>query len=442
MQGVNGVLQMLVALPAGYLADRHRRDTMLRAGAAVCAVAGAVLACALMLRPTVWMLGAAMALLGCYRGIYSAALEAIFADSIMQGRSGLYTRKYAVTVAASSCGPWISLALFHHLGNRWVAEDCRLVLLSGVTLMAVPLALMCAFDDDKTVAHGQEQQGQGREPMLPTTRSNGNSGTLTGPALEPPADQICQADGSATAAVDGAVVTVLVSVSDFIGTFASGMTIKFFAMYFMQSVLMTPAAVSLIGALSPIGVCAASLACQPLSNLFTRCLDILLLAAMAFLPTATAPARHLLVAVHLLRMAVANATRPLMRSVLMDFVPRRHRGKVNAVDSVRSFSWSGSAALGGFLIERIGFRRTFLVTAAIKTAAFVPLLLLLAYVPDGICLPAGTRLVRMQRLQRWQGTMASAAVAAAAPSSGGAGGNGCQADGLRQPLLDKKAFGS
>lgn len=126
----------------------------------------------------------------------------------------------------------------------------------------------------------------------------------------------------------------------------------------------------------------------------------------------------------------------------MDFVPRRHRGKVNAVDSVRSFSWSGSAALGGFLIERIGFRRTFLVTAAIKTAAFVPLLLLLAYVPDGICLPAGTRLVRMQRLQRWQGTMASAAVAAAAPSSGGAGGNGCQADGLRQPLLDKKAFGS
>ena len=164
-------------------------------------------------------------------------------------------------MAASSCGPWISLALFHHLGNRWVAEDCRLVLLSGVTLMAVPLALMCAFDDDKTVAHGQEQQGQGREPMLPTTRSNGNSGTLTGPALEPPADQICQADGSATAAVgaeaqpaadlislsgpaggcgnpdleepgccgcrccalpDGAVVTVLVSVSDFIGAFASG----------------------------------------------------------------------------------------------------------------------------------------------------------------------------------------------------------------------------
>lgn len=34
----------------------------------------------------VWMLAAASALLGCYRGIYSAALEAIWADSIATGR--------------------------------------------------------------------------------------------------------------------------------------------------------------------------------------------------------------------------------------------------------------------------------------------------------------------------------------------------------------------
>ena len=56
---------------------------------------------------------------------------------------------------------------------------------------------------------------------------------------------------------------------------------------------------------------------------------------------------QVLMGVHLLRMALANCTRPLMRSVLMDAVPRHHRGKVNAVDSVRMFSWSGSAAVGG-----------------------------------------------------------------------------------------------
>ena len=31
----------------------------------------------------------------------------------------------------------------------------------------------------------------------------------------------------------------------------------------------------------------------------------------------------------------------------MDVVPKQHRGKVNALESVRVLSWSGSAALGG-----------------------------------------------------------------------------------------------
>lgn len=58
-QGVNGVMQMLAALPAGWAADRHRRDSMLRFGAAVGAAAGMLLGFALALRPTVrWKLEA------------------------------------------------------------------------------------------------------------------------------------------------------------------------------------------------------------------------------------------------------------------------------------------------------------------------------------------------------------------------------------------------
>jgi MFS family permease len=103
MQGVNGVLQMLAALPAGWAADRHRRDSMLRAGAAVGLVAGGTLALALAVRPTVWALGAAMALLGCYRGIYSAAMEAIFADSIQQGRRCAFVNGNAACGQVHTC---------------------------------------------------------------------------------------------------------------------------------------------------------------------------------------------------------------------------------------------------------------------------------------------------------------------------------------------------
>jgi len=48
------------------------------------------------------------------------------------------------------------------------------------------------------------------------------------------------------------------------------MTLKFFALFFMQVVNMGPMAVSLLGALSPLGVSAASLACQPLSKVVGR----------------------------------------------------------------------------------------------------------------------------------------------------------------------------
>jgi predicted MFS family arabinose efflux permease len=33
---------------------------------------------------------------------------------------------------------------------------------------------------------------------------------------------------------------------------------------------------------------------------------------------------------------------------------------------VTSFGWSGSAALGGFLIHRYGFQTTFLITALVQ----------------------------------------------------------------------------
>ena len=108
----------------------------------------------------------------------------------------------------------------------------------------------------------------------------------------------------------------------------------------------------------------------------------------------------------------------------MDFVPRRHRGKVNAVDSVRTFSWSGSAALGGFLVERLGFQATFLVTAGLKAAALAPLLPLLAHVPDGACV-GGDRAARLARQRAWH---ERGPRKGAAQQGGGPGG-------LRQPLL-------
>ena len=84
-------------------------------------------------------------------------------------------------------------------------------------------------------------------------------------------------------------------------------------------------------------------------NLLTRLVDMLLLCSMAYVPSGTDYHREILVVLHVTRTAFANCGRPLMKSLMMDNVPSRHRGKFNALDSVRTFSWSGSAAAGGYV---------------------------------------------------------------------------------------------
>jgi hypothetical protein len=41
---------------------------------------------------------------------------------------------------------------------------------------------------------------------------------------------------------------------------------------------------------------------------------------------------------------------------LQDFVPKERRAAWNALESVTSFGWSGSAAFGGWLIHSFGFQ--------------------------------------------------------------------------------------
>ncbi|KAH8056758.1 major facilitator superfamily-like protein [Aureococcus anophagefferens] len=64
-----------------------------------------------------------------------------------------------------------------------------------------------------------------------------------------------------------------------------------------------------------------------------------------------------------------NCCMGLTRSVLNDYVRKAERARWNAAESINLFSWSGSAALGGYLIDRHGYRVTFLVTAAIQFVA-------------------------------------------------------------------------
>ena len=70
----------------------------------------------------------------------------------------------------------------------------------------------------------------------------------------------------------------------------------------------------------------------------------------------------------------------LTKSILNDYVSKRHRAKWNALESVNLASWSGSALLGGWLSDRIHYQYTFLVTAGLQGMALACLLPLIPLV--------------------------------------------------------------
>lgn len=61
------------------------------------------------------------------------------------------------------------------------------------------------------------------------------------------------------------LILVIITCSDLLGALASGATIKFFALFFMQACGMGPAQVSALGAVGPLGISLASVLAQKAS---------------------------------------------------------------------------------------------------------------------------------------------------------------------------------
>merc|ERR1711988_1476270 len=56
----------------------------------------------------------------------------------------------------------------------------------------------------------------------------------------------------------------------------------------------------------------------------------------------------------------------LQGSIVADYTPKSQRGRWKALNSITGMGWSGSAAVGGWLIDRWGYGVCFTITAAFQ----------------------------------------------------------------------------
>ncbi|GMH64013.1 hypothetical protein TrRE_jg11650, partial [Triparma retinervis] len=176
---------------------------------------------------------------------------------------------------------------------------------------------------------------------------------------------------------------------DLIVSLGSGMTVKFFPLFFKNDCGLTPTEVQVIYLIVPIVMVACSGLGSKMAKkagrvqtiITVKTLGVSLLFSMVFFEDYLQQTPLLLVPIYVLRTGLINSTYPLQESILMDFVPKNERARWKSLESVSQFGWCGSAVLGGLLADKFDYSFTFLITAILQSVGVLGYSLLLPLVP-------------------------------------------------------------
>ncbi|MBD3189071.1 MAG: MFS transporter [Candidatus Heimdallarchaeota archaeon] len=354
-----GITMTIVVFPAGYLADRFRRDIMLK----IAAVIGTAALFIVFFGHTIITILIALLLWGFYQGLTRPSLESIFADSVKSGhRSRIYSWAHFARQFAMASGPFINVGLFLLFGDEWGITILRSVMGVGLIITLVSLLVMLIFNDQKAL--GDQSESIAKEMTLAMEEKT--NGYFSKMDLQKRTK----------------LIPILLVTSNIIIGFGAGMTIKFFPIFFIKIYDLSPVWVQLIMGTTSIFTGLSGLLAQQFSLRRGRAQMIFLVQTLATICLgllAIYPPILFLVPLFIARGSLMNASQPLSRSILMDMIPKNKRGRWNSLQTIAwGLFWNVSAGIGGFLIgDNNNFRLCFLVTMGLYFLGEVPILMLI-----------------------------------------------------------------
>ncbi len=356
---VTGVAMLVSVLPGGVLADKWSIKGTLMV-AAFLGSAGLVMLAfgsglsAIVLGLFFW---------GIFQGLSRPAAETMLANSTVSGeRSSIYARAHIIDQIGMGTGPLLNIILFLVLGDRWELPILQRVILVGILFSFASALVLLNVRKEHSLGDESEALERGE-----------NSGAGKGDAKLLRREKFRR--GAAR------FIPHVFLASSFVIGFGAGMTVKFFPVFFRSIYGFQPIAVQIVMGSGLLVTAAATMVAQKLSVKRGRAemivglqaLSIASLAGMAFYP-----AVWLIVPLFIFRGALMNATTPLSRTIVMDYVPKKRRGIWSSLQTVAwGLFWNVSAMLGGFLIGEDNFRFAYLITAGIYilgTIIIIPLI--------------------------------------------------------------------
>lgn len=384
VEALQGLAGLVTALPVGFLADKIGRAPVCRIGGV-----GFILAAALTIvavigdwkeQEEITILGASLILWGVCGGVFSGPSQALFADSVPKGqRSYYYTILQFCYMAPNVVGPILAIILFQKYGDTWTFDELRLPFIVGVAL-EIPAALFTFFLDDNLALPEEDEIHDNLSTEEEANREDSHG-----------AKRMKQSyNFLGLVKLRRRSIPFILFFSDLFFSLGSGMTIKFFPLFFMKDIGLSPSQVQTVYIVVTLVLLAFSYGAQKLSLLLgrvqvvilARVVGISLLLIITELVKRGNKTWYVIIPLYLVRTAVMNCVYPLDESILMDNVDKSERSRWKALESVSAFGWCGSAFVGGYLADKYGYGFSFLITALFQSFGSITYGLLVPLVLD------------------------------------------------------------
>eukprot|EP01068_Selenidium_serpulae_P010029 Selendium_serpulae@DN5375_c0_g1_i1.p1 len=176
---------------------------------------------------------------------------------------------------------------------------------------------------------------------------------------------------------------LIIACTDVFRAIGSGMSVRFFTLFFINDYGFSPVQTSALSMFYLLGIACLTDMANKVSKRIGRAeasisfqaIGIILLIALVKLRNI-----YIVVIVFLLRGAFANGCSTIDRAMVSDYTKTSQRGKYNAIESINSVTWCGSAVIGGIISDKTDYRFSFVVTAGVYTIGllfYCPVLFLL-----------------------------------------------------------------
>ena len=348
-ESVCGITQVIMVWPAGIIADRCSRSLVLR-GCVILSLLYVVASIFGVYYDNTILIYISLILGGVYLAIQNSASFALFSDSIPQGERASWMSKVAViTQIAMGVGPLLGYFLFKYFGDVWDLSVLHSILIIGFLLM-IPANMFLANWSDIPKGMFSPIVVADSAPLLSSGPSSISQSKIVSPSIVP----------------------YIVCMNDIITCIGAGMTVKFFPLFFKNDYGFNPTDLQLLFTIYCFAFALFTWACEKVASkigrvqssmIFSLC-GVVCLFALAYLESLP-----LVVCFFVLRGAFQNAIYPIDRSIIMDFVPSDQRGRWNSIESISAMTWSGSAVIGGYLMDSHDYRYTFVITGWIYLVA-------------------------------------------------------------------------